>query len=85
MKGEADFCTLHRNGGSPWKFKWSSTRGAFRHITQYGLTYVIVKPFRKHGFSIAIVRKTGWTMNQQKKLKARYIEFADGGRYVFTK
>jgi hypothetical protein len=80
LAGEA---WLHRNGKATWRFIPNPIYGELVHITRSGNVYAILAGHKVgKPFWIGILQDRSW-LTCENILRARSIEFADAGEYVF--
>jgi hypothetical protein len=80
-----DSAWVHRKGKSTWMFQPDPIYGKLAHTTRNGTTYLIMDGLQE-GKPFWIGEVTGKTIfTVEKYLRAREIEFSNGGRYVFPK
>jgi len=74
---------VHRRQRSTWVFRPNPRYNAFSHTTRKGTTYLIIQGLELgKPFWIGQVRKDA-VFTMERALRAREIEFENGGRYIF--
>lgn len=81
----AEEAWLHRNGKKTWRFVPDPKYGELVHVTRSGAVYAILAGHKLgKPFWIGRLQDRSW-LTCENHLRARSIEFANGGEYVFPK
>ena len=74
---------VHRRQRSTWMFRPDPRLNVLSHTTRKGTTYLIIQGLELgKPFWIGQVRKDA-VFTMERALRAREIEFENGGRYIF--